>query len=124
MISAHQVAEWRLCREWLLPALEDLTERQVLEQLAAGQAQLWRGDRSAMVTQLVNREARTLHVLLGGGDLRELLTMQVGVAAWGRAMGAQFATINGRPGWARVLARHGFELRDGELWKPLSRTPP
>jgi hypothetical protein len=46
--------------------------------------------------------------------------MHFGVASWGRAMGAQWATINGRAGWARVLEPFGFVPRDGELWKVLT----
>lgn len=73
-----------------------------------------------MVTRLVLDDGqRLLHVHLGGGALDELLAMMPGLAAWGRAMGAQFATINGRAGWARVLRAHGFRQRDGELWKAL-----
>ena len=120
-MSLHIAAEWARCRPWLAPALAqaDVAEDVVVEQLLGGLAQLWRGQRSAMVTQLIKGEYRQLHVLLGGGDLMELLVMQVGVAAWGRAMGAQFATIHGRAGWARVLGRHGFVARNGELWKDL-----
>jgi len=117
----HLVDEWLLCRRWLVPAIAvgDLSEDIVFGRVSSGLAQLWRGERSAMVTQLENGDVRRLHVLLGGGDLRELIAMHFGVAAWGRVMGADFATINGRRGWSRALLRHGFELRDGELWKAL-----
>lgn len=93
----------------------DVTEDEVREHLVNGTAQLWPGERSALVTQLVLRSERILHFLLGGGELQELVVMHSGVAAWGRAMGAHYATINGRPGWARVLRAHGFERRDGNL---------
>ena len=119
-MSPILAAQWAACRDWLLPAIDDVDEAEVVDQLSRGFAQLWRGERSAMVTQLINQDGvRLLHVLLGGGDLLELLALQHGVAAWGRVMGAQFATINGRRGWKRALLRHGFVPRDGELWKAL-----
>jgi len=120
----HIYATWECCRKVLVPAIarstDDLDEEELLNALLIGQAQIWPGERSAMVTQLIDQDGkRLLHVLLGGGDLKELLLMHFGVAAWGRAMGAQWATIHGRAGWARALRRFGFFLRDGELWKAL-----
>lgn len=101
-----------------MPALEDATEDEVLEHLAANRVQLWPGERSAFLTSLIVDPPR-LHVWLGGGDLREMLSMIPGLAAWGRSHGAQFATVHGRKGWDRILKPHGFEPRDGELWKAL-----
>lgn len=117
--------QWNACRQWLLPAVEcsgeDMEEGDLINALVTGQAQIWPGEEAAMVTQLVEQDGhRLLHVLLGGGNLRELLLMHFGVASWGRAMGAQWATINGRAGWGRVLEPFGFVLRDGELWKALT----
>lgn len=111
-------SEWLRCRAWIVPALEDTTEQELTEKLELGWAQLWPGERAAMVTYCTRNPAR-LHVWLAGGELSELLAMIPGVAAWGRAMGCDWATIHGRKGWARLLSGHGFEDRDGELWKAL-----
>lgn len=111
--------QWARCRAWLRPALREDTEEHVLQELWANRAQLWPGERSAMVTQLLKGEERMIHVWLAGGCLAELLEMRPGVEAWARAQGAQAAWINGRKGWARVLARRGFEPRGTELRKPL-----
>lgn len=97
----------------------DTTEAEVLALLESGQATLWPGKRSAMVTQLIRAEELFGHVWLGGGDLRELLELQPGAEAWGRAQGAVAVRINGRPGWARVLRRRGFEPFGSELRKAL-----
>jgi hypothetical protein len=118
MTPQHVMAEWNACRAWLVPALVADTEDEVMNDLILNRAQLWRGERSAMVTRLI--APGQLHVWLGGGNLRELLAMIAGVAAWGRMQGAQWATLKGRSGWARILTRFGFEDRGGELWKALT----
>jgi hypothetical protein len=117
--AGRALAEWRRCRAWLVPALEDATEAEVLAELAAGRVQLWRGERSAMLTQLVAGPEPYVLVWLGGGELPELMAMAPGVEAWARAQGAWAARINGRRGWARALRRTGFSLCDGELRKVL-----
>jgi hypothetical protein len=53
---------------------------------------------------------------LPGGALGDVLALLPGGIAWGRVMGLKRLTANARKGWARVLARHGFETRaDGVL---------
>lgn len=111
---------WERCRAWLLPALRDGTEADLVADLAAGRAQLWPGEAGAMVTQLVNEsDDRALHVWLAGGALAGVLALKPGVEAWGRAQGCNFVTINGRHGWARVLGKDGFHLTGDELRKAL-----
>lgn len=112
------IGEWVRVRRWLLPALTDATEAEVVSELLTGRATLWPGERAAFVTTLVTDPAR-MHVWLGGGDGAEMLAMITGMAAWGRAQGAQWATVNGRRGWKRRLRDFGFEPRNGELWKAL-----
>lgn len=119
MSPDHIRAEWAACRDWLLPALVDDTEGFVLGELLANRAQLWRGARSAMVTQLIVAVPPNICVWLGGGDLDDLMTMQPGVEAYGRMHGCKEARINGRQGWARALRKTGFEPFDGELRKVL-----
>jgi hypothetical protein len=112
------IGEWVRVRRWLLPALTDATEAEVVSELLTGRATLWPGERAAFVTTLITDPAR-MHVWLGGGDGAEMLAMIAGMAAWGRAQGAQWATVNGRRGWKRRLRDFGFEPRNGELWKAL-----
>lgn len=113
-------SEWARCRAWLVRALDDATEDEALALLRAGTAQLWPGERAAFVTycQKVD-ERRELHVWLAGGHIHDLLAMIPGIAAWGRSMDCTHATVNGRRGWARVLARYGFEECGGQLRKAL-----
>lgn len=113
------LSEFNAARDVLLPALEDATEDEVLNDLLLNRAQLWRGERSAMVTTLNAAPEPYLMVWLGGGDLRELLAMQPMVASWAKQQGAQVARINGRAGWARALKAIGFEPDGEDLRKPL-----
>jgi hypothetical protein len=113
-------AQWARCRAWLIPAMSDTCEAEVLAELEAGRAQLWAGERSAMVSRLI-RGPDELYALvwLGGGDLRELLENAPGAIAWARAQGCQAARINGRLGWARVLKAAGWQRHGGDLRKVL-----
>jgi hypothetical protein len=119
MSAQHVLAEWNAARHWLAPALEDIEEGDLINEMFLNRAQLWRGERSAMVTQLVGAEVPNVTVWLGGGDLDDLLALQPGVEAWARQQGCREARINGRPGWARALRATGFEEYDGELRKVL-----
>ena len=44
MSASHIFSEFNKARDWLLPALEDDTEDEVLNDLLLNRAQLWRGD--------------------------------------------------------------------------------
>lgn len=119
MSTKHTFEEWNRARHWLVPALEDATEDEVLNDLLLNRAQLWRGDGGAIVTQLVAADPPNITVWLGGGDVATLLALRPGIEAWGRQQGAREARINGRTGWARALRDAGFREHDGELVKTL-----
>lgn len=94
----------------------------VLGEVLEGRAQLWPGEQSFLITQCVQADdgTRAIHAWLGGGILSELAELRPGVEAFGRAMGAQFATIDGRPGWRRFYEKAGYRLDDdGVLRKAL-----
>lgn len=111
-------AQFERCREWLFPALEigaENTPEELLGELVSGRAQLWPGEASALVTQLIaGAKGRSIHAWLGGGKLSELIQLRPGVETWGRSMGAEWATIDGRKGWAKVFRRLGYAW-DGEV---------
>lgn len=91
----------------LRPALSEGQEwAEVIERIQQDKAQLWLGERSAMVTEIVGD---AIHVWLGGGDLSELLEMRPLVESAGREWGCRRATISGRLGWDRALKPFGFE---------------
>lgn len=112
-------AEWTRCRAWLLPALRTTTEAHVIEELAAGRAQIWGASDGAIVTQLVQAEEPLVMLWIGGGNMRSLVALLPGIGGWGRAQGAKAIWINGRKGWARVLKHVGFEPVGEELRRAL-----
>lgn len=85
--------------------IEDV-ERMVAE----GEAQLWLGQKSAAVTEIVQfPRCKTLHLWLCGGDLREITEDMLPKAeAFARAEGCTRLTTAGRIGWDRVMKTHGF----------------
>lgn len=114
--------QWDRCRGWLLAALEPGcgTEADLLADLTYGRAQLWAGERAALVTECVEDAlGPCLHVWLAGGDLKEIMMLKPGIEAWGRGRGCERVTLDGREGWARVLRRHGYEQNGIELERRL-----
>lgn len=87
-----------------LSVLPDWPEAQ--QRIAENTAQLWLGERSAIVTEIVGD---AIHVWLGAGDLAELLEMRPLIERYGRDIGCKRATIDGRLGWDRVFKPHGFK---------------
>jgi len=119
------VDELDRCWPWLAAAAgrgreRGLRKAELAELIARGQAMLWSGEEGALVTQcLITPEGRFLHCWLGGGALRALLGLRPGVEAWGRAMGCEFASIEGRKGWDRVFQPFGYVRAGDELRKRL-----
>jgi hypothetical protein len=92
------------------------TIRDVLDRVAAGQAQLWPGRNSAAVS---TRDV-LLNVWLAGGDMTELLQMLEQAEAHAKAQGMNgVSVVDGRRGWDRVLAPLGYE-RQVVLYKGVS----
>lgn len=115
-----RLADWLVWLAWLRPAMVDTTEHDLRQALCAGRAQIWPGESAAMVTEVVDEpDGRALHVWLAGGDLAGVMALKPGVEAWGRAMGCDYVSIEGRKGWARLLRADGFRLHGDELRKPL-----
>jgi hypothetical protein len=111
-VSAKSIFEaFNACRQWLLPALEDVTEDDLLNELLLGRAQLWAGDKAAVVTQCTNNPP-CFHLWLAGGPLADVMSLLPGGVAWARSMGLKQVTVDGRKGWSRVLKAYGFEGDD------------
>jgi hypothetical protein len=117
--------EFERCWPWLAPALargdeRDLTKDELKRLINCGLAMLWPGEGGALVTEcVITPEGRFLHCWLGGGDLKTLLALRPGLEAWGRAMGCDQASIQGRRGWGRVFQPFGYVRNGTELRKRL-----
>lgn len=104
--------EFERCRVWIEDALEYggglYALSDIRQGVASGMYQLWPGKQSVCITELCRYpQAAAVNVLLGGGDLTELLEMAPHVLDWARANGAKVATIYGRPGWSKVFKQIG-----------------
>lgn len=82
----------------------------VLAMIEAKDAQLWLGENSAAVTEIIQYpRAKALHLWLCGGDMKEITDQMLPKAeAFARAEGCTKLTTGGRKGWDRVMSRHGF----------------
>lgn len=86
------------------------TIEDVERMIADGEAQLWLGEKSAAVTEIiVFPRMKTLHLWLCGGDLREITEVMLPKAqSFAEKEGCTRLTTAGRIGWDRVMKRHGF----------------
>jgi hypothetical protein len=81
----------------------------VLDSIKAGKVTFWPGDRSVVVTQVIDHPRHMqLEYWLAGGDLKELKQMAAFIEAWARQEGITHAKITGRRGWSKAL---------GDGWK-------
>ena len=78
--------------------------------IARGEAMLWLGPHSVIVTQLDEQpQRRILHFFLAAGRMDELEAMTPGILRWGEEQGCTVARLVGRKGWTRsFLARTGW----------------
>jgi hypothetical protein len=112
---------------WLQGALDHAgnvyTLGDVVEMIQAGDAQLWRGERSAIVTRIEKHpREHWLLLWLAGGDLAELRdVIRPQAEAWGVAQGCAKSVIVGRSGWSKALAREGYEPLAMVVGKVLSK---
>lgn len=84
----------------------------VINGIESGEFQLWPGETSTVVTQIIKfPQKKVLHVFLAGGNQEELKEMDPYVVQWAKEQGCSAITFTGRVGWARSQMRElGFEL--------------
>lgn len=102
-------ASWEKARRILAPAIEHggtHSERDVLDTIIAGHAQLWMHEASAAVTEIVSYpRMRACRVWLAAGDLEGIKEIERQVESWARQNGCARLEIIGRKGWLKKL-RH------------------
>ncbi len=76
----------------------------IIDLVLKGDAHLWPGKKSAVVTQFWDfpRE-RAINFWLAGGDLTELEAMHAEISDWAKSVGCKRSIIAGRAGWAKAL---------------------
>lgn len=100
--------EWLRLREHVHAALEHAggshSERDVLDEIGRGGAQFWPGEKSVIVSKIVDYPRHAaVRFWLAGGDLDELTDMQDRVIEWARQFNVDRAEIIGRRGWLKGL---------------------
>lgn len=90
-------------------------------QVFSGRFQLWACPEAVLVTEvkMYPTGARDLHGMIAAGSLEGISRMRERSEDWARGEGVEFASAASRPGWARVLERHGYALHQVELRKEL-----
>ena len=87
-------------------SFEGVKRRDVEEGLQSGQYHLFATERSAAVTA---EFGAALRIGLAGGNLEDLLDIEVDICDFAKDRGYQAVEIIGRPGWERVL--DGYERK-------------
>ena len=81
------------------------TVADVQAMLVNGQAQLWPGIESAVVTQIRQTpQKKVLNVFLAGGEMAEIRQLMPLLYAWAKAEGCTSGQFMGRKGWERTFA--------------------
>ncbi|MFM8820089.1 MAG: hypothetical protein ACKOD3_06030 [Phenylobacterium sp.] len=90
------------------------------EAVRTGRARIWMGEGAVLATELATGEAGPcLHVWLAAGRLEAVLALRPGLEAWARGAGCTRITLDGRKGWARVLAPFGYRRAGHEVERRL-----
>ena len=116
MTTPNWAIEFRRLQQHIEAALEysqgTHTAEDVLEQISTGELQLWPGQDSVVITQIITYpRKKVLHIFLAGGNQKELKGMDPYVVQWAKDQGCTALTFTGRLGWARSEMRDiGFEL--------------
>ena len=98
---------WLKSRKYILEALDrgidSHSEKDVFYAIARGDAQLWTGQKSACVTEIVTYpNFKSIRFWLAGGDLEELKEMENTICEWAKSIGCKKSMILGRKGWSRI----------------------
>ena len=96
---------------------EGLTLDRVAEEVSAGRVWLIHSGHAAVA---LRPNGADLHVWLAGGELSEIMDMEIEVSRSAREIGFKRMTVSGgRNGWARVLKSRGWTAEGNDLVKEL-----
>ena len=94
--------------ELLQPAIDregDVNLDWLLQKIKVADFQLWRGEKSAIVTNVADAgNGKHLVWLFAGGDLQEITNeMKPHIEDWAKSIGCKRASMTARFGWSKVL---------------------
>ena len=119
------IQEFKRCEKWIEDALEyshgTFTIESVFEDYINGHLQLWPGEKSVIVTQIVDYPGKkVLHMFLAGGDIEELEILHTSVEEYAKSVGCGALTLTGRPGWAKSFLRErDYIVKEIQMYKEL-----
>lgn len=90
--------------------------------VTTGRAGIWFGDKSSIVAEIRTfpTAAKAVCGVIAAGDMKEIAEVLIPLAeAWGQENGCQFALIESRPGWEKIMKKHGYTLFQASIVKDL-----
>ncbi|WPZ05489.1 hypothetical protein [Pelagerythrobacter marinus] len=88
-------------------------------QVWAGFWACWGTENAAILAEIKTYPSglREVHGLAAAGDVQEIVALIPMAEAWGKQQGCRLASIESRPGWAKVL--DGYEVDQVRIVKEL-----
>lgn len=87
-----------------------------------GHGKFWSCGTAAIIAEIKTYPtgAKAVSGLIAAGDLNDIATVLIPLAEqWGRENGCIFGMIESRPGWAKRMKPHGYEVFQTSLIKEL-----
>lgn len=124
LIPAVDDITWQQAAPLLQRALDDAgnthTPADVRAAIEADEAQLWIGEHSAGVTEVLTYpRCKVLHIWLVAGELNEIARAREALDGFARMAGCKRVSLTGRPGWQRALRGHGYTISGVNLARDL-----
>ena len=80
------------------------TVTDIFKAIGTGDMQFWPGKDCVIVTSILQYpQCKILDIVVGGGNLKELLSFEKIITAYARQNKCQYLSTGGRRGWQRVL---------------------
>ena len=98
----------------------EFEESDIFEALIKANMQLWWGDETILITEIVVYPRKKACIgFLAGGNLEQIKKGLPMIELWAKAQGCEDALIYGRPGWKRAMADRGYVQKQVHLRKTL-----
>ncbi len=106
------VVRWRFAEPLIRKALKHTdcyNIKDVEEGIKKGVFHLWTGEKSAIITEIIEYpRLRAINLLFCGGDYKELQSMLPSIEQFAKHFGCKRLYGGGRKGWLRKLKHLGF----------------
>lgn len=116
--------EWARCSGWLSKSLQRSGGFYKIEDCArmveSGQLQFWPMKNSAVLTEIIfYPNGKSMNAFVSGGNLSELRDFERALTAYARELGCRWIMGQGRRGWVRATAAHGYRELGSVLIKEI-----